>query len=515
MTTVPERYNASTLLDENIAAGRAAKIAIYSGDEQISHGDLFSRVCRMGNALRALGVGREQRVLLCLDDTPAFPVAFFGAMRIGAVPVPFNPLFRADDYRYFLDDSDARAIVIDSGHLEKLTLALDGYREPVTVIVNGASPPGTLALADLLAAQSAELAPADTHRDDMAFWLYSSGSTGRPKGVVHLQRDIPYTCDTYARQVLRLREDDIVFGRVLYHAYGLGNCLTFPFATGASTVLSPQRPTPQHILDTVRRYRPTLLGLVPTLYNAILNDPAAADADLSSLRLCISAAEPLPAETWRRWHERFGLTILDGIGSTEMLHIFCSNTPDAVRPGSSGLPVPGYELQLLDPEGRPVGVDETGDLHVRGGSAAPSYWRKREKSIQTFRGEWTVTGDRYRRDADGFFWYEGRSDDMIKVGGEWVSPIEIENTLLAHAAVYEAAVVGVPVEGVMRIRAAVVLLDGASPSEALAADLRDWCKGRLQRYQYPHLIDFVGELPKTMTGKIQRYKLREADAAVT
>jgi benzoate-CoA ligase family protein len=509
--TLPERYNASLLLDANLAAGRADKTAIICGEQRISYAALFERVCRLGNALRALGVAREQRVLLCLDDTPAFPVAFFGAIRMGAAPVPFNPLFKPGDYRYFLEDSGARAIVIEPAHLPKLTEARNGYPEPVAVIVTGNhAPAGAFALEALLAAQSSELQPAPTHRDDIAFWLYSSGSTGRPKGVVHLQRDIPYTCETYARNVVGFNEDDVVFGRVCYHAYGLGNCLTFPFSVGATTILYPERPTPRGLLETMQRLRPTLLALVPTLYNAILNDPAAAGHDLASIRLCLSAAEPLPPETWRRWQERFGLTILDGIGSTELLHIFCSNAPDALRPGSSGKPVPGYDLALRDENGAPVPTGEVGDLYVRGGSCAPFYWRKREKSMQTFRGEWAVTGDRYRRDADGFYWYEGRSDDMIKIGGEWVSPIAIENALLEHAVVGEAAVVGVPVEGVLRIKAVITLVDGAAASPELVGELQEWCKGRLQRYQYPHLVEFAADLPKTMTGKIQRFKLREA-----
>lgn len=347
----------------------------------------------------------------------------------------------------------------------------------------------------------------------MAFWLYSSGSTGKPKGVVHLHQDIPATCDAYARNVLQLTEDDIVFGRVLFHAYGLGNSLTFPFSAGASSVLVPGRPTAQRILDAIERYRPTVLCLVPTLYNAILNDFGSGAAsskppDVSSLRLCISAAEPLPPETWRRWKETFGLTILDGIGSTEMLHIFCSNTHEACRPGSSGKPVPGYELRLLNDNGMPVVDGATGNLFVKGESAAPFYWHQREKSRLTTQGEWTATGDRYRVDADGFYWYEGRTDDMLKVGGEWVSPIEIENVLMEHPAVAEAAAVGITVEGVMRIRAVVILAPEHEPAPELARELQEWCKTRLQRYCYPHVIDFVDELPKTATGKIQRFKLR-------
>ena len=512
MNTLPERYNASVPLDANLEAGRQDKVAIYCGDERVTYGDLFGRVCAMGRALRALGVGKEQRVLLFLDDTPAFPVAFFGAMRIGAVPVPVNPLYKASDYRYFVEDSDARAVVIEQAYLEKLTQALDGHPEPITVIVAGGRAPHTYALADLLAGHPGDLAPANTHRDDMAFWLYSSGSTGRPKGVVHLHHDIAVTCETYARHILRLTADDIVFGRVLFHAYGLGNASTFPIWAGASAILRPGRPTPHGILQTVQQFRPTVLCLVPTMYNAILNEPTAAAADLSSIRLCASAAEPLPPETWRRWRETFGVTILDGIGTTELLHIFCSNTPDALKPGSSGRPVPGYALAILDEDGKPVAPGEAGTLHVQGDSATPFYWHQHEKSKEVIRGEWVVTGDRYRVDTEGFYWYEGRADDMIKVGGEWVSPAEMEHALIAHAAVQEVAVVGVPVEGIMRIKAVVVLLSGHTPSPTLVRELQEHCKTHLQRYQYPHTVEFVDDLPRTATGKIQRFRLREVVA---
>ncbi|HWQ33544.1 MAG TPA: benzoate-CoA ligase family protein [Blastocatellia bacterium] len=499
-----ERYNASTLLDARLAAGHGARTAIYSGDERISYAELYQRVCAMARALRALGVARENRVLLMLGDTPAFPVAFFGAMRTGAVPVPVNPLYKVSDHRFFLADSAARAIITEAAFVDKVNEALAGAEESVSVIV-------AEELNELLAAHAGEFAPAGTHRDDMAFWLYSSGSTGRPKGVVHLHGSIPATCETFAQHVLQLTADDIVFGRVLFHAYGLGNALNFPFSVGAATILSPGRPTPRDILDTIERCRPTVLCLVPTLYNAILNDPVCAAGALSSVRRCISAAEPLAPETWRRWQERFGLPILDGIGSTEMLHIFCSNTAESCRPGSSGRPVPGYELKIVDDDGRTVAAGETGHLLVSGPSAAPFYWRQREKSRRTMQGEWMVTGDRYRVDEDGFYWYEGRADDMLKVGGEWVSPIEIENTLMEHEAVSEAAVVGITTGGLMRIRAVVILTSPAHETSALKAELQEWCKERLQRYQYPHRIDFVTELPRTATGKIQRFKLRQEE----
>jgi benzoate-CoA ligase family protein len=344
----------------------------------------------------------------------------------------------------------------------------------------------------------------------MAFWLYSSGSTGKPKGVVHLHHDIPYTCETYARHVLQIRPEDTTFSASkLFHAYGLGNNLSFPYWVGASTVLLQGRPTPERVLATLQAFRPTLFFAVPTLYNALLNHPGARDHDLSFIRLCVSAAEPLPPEIWRRWKEAFGLVILDGVGSTEMLHIYCSNTLDSLKPGSSGKPVPGYELKLLSPEGNPVPVGEAGDLWVKGDSALAFYWHQHEKTKRALQGEWFYTGDRYRVDEEGFYWYEGRSDDMIKVKGLWVSPIEIENVLMEHPAVREAAVVGVQVEGLTRIKAFVILKEGFAPGEALTQELQAWCKSRLRPYQYPEFVAYVEDFPRTATGKVQRFKLRE------
>jgi benzoate-CoA ligase len=364
-------------------------------------------------------------------------------------------------------------------------------------------------LHELLAAHQGELAPANTHQDDIAFMLYSGGSTGRPKGIVHLQHDIPITCTAYARHVLEIDETDVVFARALFHAYGLGAGITFPCWAGAATVVRPGRATVQGVLGTIQEQRASLVFLVPTLYNTILNDPESARFDLSAVRLCVSAAEPLAPEIWRRWKAAFGHEILDGVGSTEMLHIFCSNTPGDVRPGSSGKPVPGYALRVLDEHRHPVTAGAVGDLHVKGDSAAPYYWHKHARSQQTMLGEWIHTGDRYRQDDDGYYWYEGRTDDMIKVRGEWVSPIEIENVLLEHPAVHEAAVVGKPLDGVIAITAAVVLKPGCEPSDVLVREMQEWCKGQLQRFQFPQVIDFVDDLPKTTTGKIQRFKLRE------
>jgi benzoate-CoA ligase family protein len=512
MLAVPERYNASELLDRNLQAGRGEKVAIICGDERVTYGELARRVNCFASALQRLGLRREERVLLLLDDTPAFPLAFLGAIRMGAVPIPTNTLLAAPDYRFMLDDSYARAVVVDAAFVPILQAALAGRAEqPIVIVANGAAADEhAVALETLLANGDSGFAPADTHRDDMAFWLYSSGSTGRPKGAVHVQHDLLYTCETYARHVLGIGPDDITFSASkLFHAYGLGNNLSFPYWAGATTVLSPGRPTPQVVFEQIQRHRPTLFFTVPTLYNAMLNDKQADSYDLSSIRLCVSAAEALPPEVWRRWHERWGLTILDGIGSTEMLHIFLSNTPDMLKPGSSGRPVPGYEARIAGLDGQPTPVGEPGCLYVKGDSAAVAYWHNHEKTQRTMQGEWMFTGDYYRVDEDGFYWYEGRVDDMIKVGGLWVSPIDMENVLLEHPAVLEPAVVGVPIDGLTRIRAYVILRDGHSATPELVAELQAWCKQRLRRYQYPHIITCVSTLPKTVTGKIQRFRLRQ------
>ncbi|MDR7554128.1 MAG: benzoate-CoA ligase family protein [Armatimonadota bacterium] len=515
MVEIPRQYNASVVLDENLNAGRADRVAIYYGDERITYGQLLQRVCRCASVLRRLGVRREERVVMVLNDTPAFPTVFYGALRIGAVPVPTNPLLRWEDHRYFIEDSYARVVVADAEHLDKARQAAAGLPD-VTLVVAGGRADDALSLDDLLAGGEDDVPPAATHRDDMAFILYSSGSTGLPKGVVHLHHDIPYTCETYAKHVLRLTDADVTYSAAkLFHAYGLGNNMTFPYRAGAATVLTPARPTPPTVLETIQRYRPTVFFGVPTLYNAILAFPDRRRYDLSSLRLCISAAEALPAEIWRRWKEEFGLVILDGIGTTEMLHIFMSNTPEALRPGSSGKPVPGYEVKVVDDEGRPVPPGGAGHLMVKGDSAAPYYWHFHEKSKATMIGEWMRTGDWYRIDADGFLWYEGRSDDMLKVGGLWVSPIEVENVLIEHPAVLEAAVVGVEVEGLTKMKAFVILKEGHAGSAALVEELQEWCKARLERYKYPQLVEFVTDLPKTITGKIQRFKLRQAQPTPT
>jgi benzoate-CoA ligase family protein len=494
-----ETYNASTLLDRNLEAGRGDKTAVLWAGGSVTYRELHGLACAAGRRFEELGVRREERILLPLDDSPAMMAGFWGAIRIGAVPVPVNPLLqRSEDYDHYFADSLARVVVVDAMTAEKVGGAVARAAQAVEV----------LQAAEILALPPALTSPADTSRDDVAFWLYSSGSTGLPKGVVHLQHDIEYTCETYARQVLGITEADTTFSTTkMFHAYGLGNSLSFPCWAGAATVLLSGRPTPPAVLEMIEKNRPTLFFSAPTLYNAILNLEGAPERDLSSIRQCVAAAEALPAEVWRRWKEAYGLTILDGIGSTELLHIYCSNRPDDVKPGSSGKPVPGYEVKVLDLDGSPVADGEAGDMYVKGDSALAFYWRQHERTKRSLLGEWFFSGDRYRRDAEGFYWYEGRSDDMIKVSGLWVSPIEIEGVLLEHPAVGESAVVGVEADGFMKIKAFVIARVEGSPE--LAAELQEHCKSRLQRYQFPHFIEFVPELPKTLTGKIQRYKLRE------
>src|SRR5579863_7864123 len=455
---LPERYNvASDLLERNINAGRADKIAIHSAAKDVTYGELFNLTCGAAKALLDHGVRREERVLIAGFDSPGWVASFLGAIRIGAIPVPVIPVLQhSEDYDHYLDDSQARVVVVDAATEERLRLAAERADRRPSLLRSDQISPGTA------------LPAAPTRKDDMAFWLYSSGSTGKPKAVVHLQHDIPYTCLTYAEQVLGITEQDVTFSTTgLFHAYGFGNNLTFPYWVGASTVLHAGRNTPATVLDTIESRKPTLFFSAPTLYNAILNFEGARRRDLSSIRHCVAAAESLPAEVWQRWKDAFGLTILDGIGSTEMLHIYCSNRLDDCRPGSSGKPVPGYELKILDPEGKPVEAGDAGDLYVKGDRALALYRAQHEKSKRSILGEWFFSGDRYRVDKDGYYWYEGRSDDMIKVSGLWVSPVEIEAALIQHPAVAESAVVGVSVDGFTRIKAFVIAKGDAVAGDAL------------------------------------------------
>jgi benzoate-CoA ligase len=507
-----ERLNASTLLDRSLDAGFADKPAYLTAGGEVSYARLAELTAAMASYLTELGVVREQRVLMILDDSPAFTATFLGAMRIGAVPVPVNPMDRIDNYAYYLADSYARVLVVDASLLETLGPTLDAAPHLHVLVVDGDAGPYD-SFDTIVATGTGELkAPLDTHQDDMAFWLYSSGSTGRPKGVVHTHRDIGVTVENYARPVLAIGSADRCYSTTkLFHAYGLGNGLTFPLSVGASAVLVKGRAAPAKIFETVARTRPTLFYSVPALYAAMVKAPEAATADFRSVRACVSAAEALPAAVLARWQAITGVPILDGIGSTEMLHIYCSNTLEDLAPGTSGRPVPGYELRLVDERGAAAQDGEPGELLVRGDSCAAYYWHQRAKTRRSMRGEWFHTGDRYARDADGHYVYQGRADDMIKVGGLWVSPVDVEACLVRHPEVSEAAVIGTRIDDVSRIKAFVIAGDGAG--DRLADELRHWCKEHLRRYEYPHVVEFVDDFPRTATGKVQRFKLREAEEA--
>ena len=509
--SVPRQYNAAAdFIDCHVPAGRGDRIAVRDDRGSTSYRSLAERVNRAGNMLRSLRVHPEDRVLLLLLDSAAFPALFFGAIKLGAVPVPLNTLLTTDDYGFVLRDSRARILVVSAPLVEKVGPLLAEASSLHGVVVDGAGPHGKPLLADLMAEASPELSPAPTVADDMGFWLYTSGSTGQPKAAVHLQSDMIYAAELFALPVLGIREDDVMFSAgKLFFAYGLGNAMYFPFRVGATALLMAERPTPQAVVKRLVEERPTLFFGVPTLYAALLADPTLPGKGAHSLRACVSAGEALPAEIARRWRERVGVDILDGIGTTEMAHMFISNRPDALRYGTSGKPVPGYEVKLLGENGAEVKAGEIGDLYVCGPTSAIMYWNKRAQSLESFHGRWTKTGDKYLVDPDGFYVYQGRSDDMLKVGGIFVSPFEVETALASHEAVLEAAVVGHADEsGLIKPKAFVVLKGGERGSEALADALKAHVKSKLAPYKFPRWIEFLSELPKTATGKIQRFKLR-------
>ncbi|MBI3079575.1 MAG: benzoate-CoA ligase family protein [Deltaproteobacteria bacterium] len=510
---LPERYNMATTFIDEPARRRPDRVAIYYGDQALTYRELQELVNRTGNALRGLGVEVEDRVLLIVLDCPEFVAAFFGAIKIGAIPVPINTLMRASDFEYFLRDSRAKVLVVSEPLLPELEkVDRRALRDLKHVVVIGTPRPGDRCFADLVKSASAELEAADTSRDEMAFWLYSSGSTGLPKGVVHLQHDAIWCAELYFKNILGINERDIVFSVAkLFFAYGLGNCLYATLQEGAACVLLPDRPTPEKVFEVIDRYQPTVFYAVPTMYAALLQvKDAERGYRTGSLRLCVSAGEALPPRLYQEWRDRFGTEILDGIGSTEICHIFISNRPGRVRPGASGLLVEGYEARIVEEDGQPVPRGEVGNLWIKGESIAPFYWNKHQKTKQTMLGEWIVTGDKYYQDEDGSYWYAGRADDMLKVGGIWVSPVEVENTLVGHPAVLECAVVGAEdEEQLVKPKAFVVLRQGQTASPALAEELQAFVKDKIAPYKYPRWIEFVPELPKTATGKIQRFRLRQ------
>lgn len=512
---VPETFNAATyFVDRHVAEGRGRHVAIECGDERVTYADLHARVNRVGSALRdQLDVRPEERVALLLHDGPAFVDSFFGAIKIGAVPIPINTLWKPADYAYVLEDSRASVLMVSEALVPQVCEATKNLRHLRHVIVAGDGPAsrGMRTLTELMAHGSPSLDAEPTCKDAPAFWLYSSGSTGFPKGCVHLQHDMVVCADLYARGILGITADDRCFSVAkLFFAYGLGNAMYFPFAVGATAILWPWPATAANVYQVIERHRPTLFFSVPTNFAMLLAHAGEGRGfDLSSVRLAVSAGEALPPAIFERFKDRFGIEILDGIGSTEILHIFISNRPGMVRPGSSGMLVSGYEARLVDEEQRDVAPGEIGNLLVKGDSTCAFYWNKHDKTRETIAGHWIATGDKYRQDADGFYWYCGRTDDMLKVGGIWVSPIEVENALLEHSAVLECAVVGrEDGDALIKPAAYIVTRDGQERSAALAHDLQDFVRARLAEYKRPRWIEFVDALPKTATGKIQRFRLR-------
>jgi benzoate-CoA ligase len=522
VVSIPRDYNAAhDLIERNLAAGRGSKLAYIDDSGSYTYLQLAERVNRAANALVSLGLGMETRIMLAHLDTIDFPAVFLGAIKAGVIPIAANTLLTTDDYHFMLEDSRARVLVVSQALLPTFEPILDKlpYLEHVIIsdgaeagdIVHGKSKVKRSHLQTLLKCARARFDPAPTTCDDVCFWLYSSGSTGAPKGTVHLQSSLIQTAELYAKPVLGIREDDVVFSAAkLFFAYGLGNGLTFPLSVGATTVLMAGRPTPDAVFQKLKEYQPTIFYGVPTLFGAMLASPDLPSPGDVSLRVCTSAGEALPADLGRRWTEHFGTEILDGIGSTEMLHIFMSNRPGEVRYGTTGKPVPGYRVRLVDENGNDVADGELGELQISGPSSASQYWNKRAKSLETFVGEWTRAGDKYSVDTDGYFTYGGRSDDMLKVSGMYVSPFEVEAAMMTHADVLEAAVVGdVDDNGLVKPRAFVVTRPGVSKSEQLADALKQHVKNKLAPYKYPRWIEFADELPKTATGKIQRFKLRK------
>jgi acyl-coenzyme A synthetase/AMP-(fatty) acid ligase len=546
---VPETFNAAAhFVDRNVADGRGASVAIECGDARITYRDVLHNVNRVASALRSsLDVRREERVLLLLLDGPAFVYSFFGAIKAGAVPVPLNTLWKPADYAYVVRDSCASTLIVSPELLPRVEQMPDDVGRRLRHVVHD--------MDDLLTQGSPAFDAEPTHRDSPAFWLYSSGSTGAPKGCVHLQHDMVVCAELFGKGVLGIRSTDRTFSVAkLFFAYGLGNALYFPFSVGATTILWPGPPTPEHVYEVIETHRPTLFYSVPTGYGMMLAherrrpeglhydspgeglhdvrssadlqvrdssggavhqdslraDLQVRDFDLSSIRLAVSAGEALPAALYNRFKQRFGVDIIDGIGSTEALHMFISNRSGAIRPGSSGLLVNGYDARILDDDGLPVRANEIGNLWIKGDSVCAGYWNQHEKTKNTIEGHWIRTGDKYAQDEDGFFWYAGRSDDMLKVGGLWVSPVEVENALIAHPAVLECGVVGQEDrDTLVKPMAFVVVRGGAAPTPELATELQQFVRERLAEYKRPRWVEFLPELPKTATGKIQRYRLRE------
>jgi benzoate-CoA ligase len=509
------RYNAAEDLIERNLSARPSKIAYIDEHGSYSYGELAERVNRCANALSGLGLQMEARVLVCLLDTIDFPSVFLGAIKAGIVPIAVNTLLTSSDFDFMLRDSRAQALIVSEALLPTFEPILGEQPYLKHVIVSGAKIAGHENLSELMTRASSACSAAPTGPDDACFWLYSSGSTGTPKGVVHVHTSMMRTAELYAQPILGIQENDVVFSAAkLFFAYGLGNALTFPLSVGATTVLLGDRPTPAAVGRILREHHPSIFYGVPTLYSALLASADLPQREELKLRRCTSAGEALPPDVGRRWLERTSCDILDGLGSTEMLHIFLSNRPGEVRYGTTGKPVPGYDIRLIDEDGKVAAPGEIGELQVAGPSSAAYYWNNREKSRATFLGPWTRSGDKYTVDQDAYYTYAGRNDDMLKVSGIWVSPFEVESAIASHPAVLEAAVVGHADEnGLIKPKAYVVLRGDAQESAELTAQLQQHVKSKLAPYKYPRWIEFVTELPKTATGKIQRFKLRSDKAA--
>jgi benzoate-CoA ligase family protein len=519
----PEKFNmADYFLYHNLEDGRENKVCLYFKDQTYTYGDVARMSNRVGNALRSVGVEMEDRVLIVLPDGPEFVWSWFGAARIGAVITMVNPLLPAEDYRYYLEYTRARAAIVHESFLKPFVEAVPGsnYLRSVLIVANedavdseGIDPHShvkSFSFSEVVSHQPPVCRAADTHRDDIAIWLFTSGSTGHPKGAVHLQHDLPYNTEVFAKRTMGVNENDLTVSvPKLFFGYATGTNLLFPFSVGGATALFAERSTPEKMFEVIERYRPTILTTVPTMINFMINAEDASKRDISSIRFCYSAGEALPVELYHRWKETFGVEICDGIGSAEMFHIYISNRPDDVKPSTLGRIVEGYQARIVDAEGNQLPTGEMGTLRIKGDSAALCYWNAHEKSKETFAGDWCRSGDQFHMDADGYFWYHGRTDDMLKVSGVFVAPAEIENCLLQHEAVMECAVIGHDDgDGLVKPKAFVVLREGHEPNQTLADEIKQFVKSNIAVYKYPRWIEFAQSLPKNDRGKIDRKLLK-------
>ncbi|AGL03269.1 benzoate-CoA ligase family protein [Desulfoscipio gibsoniae] len=514
LTNIPDEFNiASYLLDRHLIEGRGNKVAVYYEDRVFTYAEIAEMANRAGNALLGLGVEQENRVLICLPDSPEFLAVYFGTIKIGAVPVPVSTMALPKDYLYFLNDSRTKALITNSELAQQFVQVQNEFRYLRHFAVVGQPQPGQLSFDELISKASPELTAVSTSKDDMAFWLYSSGTTGTPKGVVHLHHDLLHFMPSHCREVVSMTEEDIILSvSKIFFSYGRNNSLDSTFLCGASVVLYPGRPEPEKFFDVIEKYRPTLFYGVPSAYWAMLNylEKTGRKVDLSSVRLCVSAGEALPKVIFDKWKEIFGLEILDGPGSTDVGAIYMSNKPGQIKPGSSGKLLTGFEGQLLDEDKNEVPRGEIGTLWIKNDGTTACYWNKHDKTKQSIHGEWFNTGDQFYQDEDGYFWYAGRADDMIKPSGLWVSPLEVEGVMLEHPAVNEVGVVGeVNESGLEKAVAFVVYKEGYTPSQELENELREYVRGRIAHYKCPQKFYLVKELPRTATGKVQRYKLRQ------